>query len=41
MVGVMNETIRGTQVLPIYKQKAKTIQDQKFIALQLMVCMSN
>lgn len=32
-VVVMSETIRGTQMLSIYKQKAKTIQDQKFIAL--------
>lgn len=40
-VGVMNETIRRTQVLSIYKEtKAKTIQDQKFMASQLMVCMS-
>ena len=31
-VVVMNETIRGAQVVPIYKHKAKPIQVQKFIA---------
>lgn len=40
-VGVMNETIRGTQVVPIYKHKAKPAQVQKFIASLLMVCVSN
>lgn len=28
----MNVTIRGAQVVPIYKHKAKPIQVQKFIA---------
>lgn len=32
-VGLMNETITGTQVVPIYKHKAKPAQVQKFTAL--------